>query len=477
MTALTARAAAGTETLIDQTALDTLAATLGDRLIVPGGGQYDDARRVFNGMIDRRPALIARCRGVADVIQSVNFAREHALLVAIRGGAHGIAGFATCDGGIVIDLSDMKGIRLDLARGTVRAEGGATWADLDRETQMFALAVPGGVVSTTGIAGLTLGGGQGWLRRTYGMTCDSLVSADVVTADGKLLSVSETDHSDLFWALRGGGGNFGVVTSFEYRLHPLDPVLAFAAPVYAVDKAEKVLAGLREFVSKAPDEVNANAVLWTLPESPAFPSSLHGHDVIIVGGIYAGPVERGEQVLRPLRELDQPLLDMSSAIPYSALQQLFDPFFPKGEFLHYWKALYLDDLSDKVIEQILARSRQRPSRRSMLSIWAVGGAMARVSADETPLGNRAAPFLLEILGTWKKSEDTAQNVAWARDVFEGMHGFSSGKPNLNFPGLGEDSDQMVRAAYGAHYDRLVAVKNKYDRANLFRLNQNIVPAR
>src|SRR3954454_11777813 len=364
MKAVTSTAPVKSEMLIDQAALDALAAILGERLIVPGNPQYDDARMVFNGMIDRRPALIVRCRGVADVIQSVNFAREHALLVAIRGGGHNVAGFATCDGGIVIDLSDMKGIRLDLARGTVRAEGGATWADLDRETQPFARAVPGGVVSTTGIAGLTLGGGQGWLRRTYGMTCDSLVSADVVTAGGKLLSVNETDLSYLFWALRGGGGNFGVVTSFEYQLHPLAPVLAFAATVYAADKAGKVLAGLREFVSNGPDEVNANAVLWTLPESPAFPPSLHGRDVIIVGAIYAGPVERGEQVLRPLRELDQPLLDMSSAIPYSALQQLFDPFFPKGEFLHYWKALYLDGLSDEVIDQILAGFRQRPSPRS-----------------------------------------------------------------------------------------------------------------
>ena len=475
MPAVTSTAPVKSETLIDQAALDALAAILGDRLIVPGSPQYDDARVVFNGMIYRRPALIVRCRGVADVIQSVNFAREHALLVAIRGGGHNVAGFATCDGGIVIDLSDMKGIRLDLARGTVRAEGGATWADVDRETQPFALAVPGGVVSTTGIAGLTLGGGQGWLRRTYGMTCDSLVSADVVTAGGKLLSVNETDHSDLFWALRGGGGNFGVVTSFEYRLHPLAPVLAFAGLVYPAEKAGKVLAGLREFVSNAPDEVNADAVLWTLPESPAFPPSLHGHDVIIVGAIYAGPVERGEQVLRPLRELDQPLLDMSSAIPYSALQQLFDPFFPKGEFLHYWKALYLDGLSDEVIDQILARFRQRPSPRSMLSIWAVGGAMARVSADETPLGKRAAPFLLEIVGTWKKSQDTHQNIAWARDAFEVMHQFSSGTPNLNFPGLGEDSERMVRAAFGAHYGRLVAAKNKYDPMNLFRLNQKIVP--
>lgn len=472
----TARALAGTESLIDQTAIDALAASLGDCLILPSGARYEEARRVFNGMIDRRPALMVRCRGVADVIQSVNFARNHKLLVAIRGGAHNVAGFATCDGGMVIDLSEMKGVRVDLSRRTVRAEGGATWGDLDRETQVFALAVPGGVVSTTGIAGLTLGGGQGWLRRTYGMTCDSLVSADVVTADGELLSVSKTDHPDLFWALRGGGGNFGVVTSFEYRLHPVGPVVAFASPVYAADQAGKVLGGFRDFVTNAPDEVNASAILWTLPESPAFPTHLHGRDVLVLGAVYVGPVERGEQVLRPLRELADPILDMSSPIPYSALQQLFDPFFRKGEHLHYWKAIYLDSLSDEAIDEILARYRQRPSPRSMLPIWGLGAAMARVAADETPLGARAAPFLLEIIGTWSKPGDSDQNIAWTRDLFEAMHWFSSGKPNLNFPGLGEDSERMVRAAFGVHYERLVAVKSKYDRSNLFRLNQNIVPA-
>ena len=477
MTNLTARAPEGTDRSIDQAALDALAASLGDRLILPDSPRYDDARSVFNGMIDRRPALIVHCRGVADVVQSVNLAREHGLLVAIRGGAHNVAGFATCDGGIVIDLSGMRGIRVDPAKGTVRAEGGATWADVDRETQLFAMAVPGGVVSDTGIAGLTLGGGQGWLRRTHGMTCNSLVGADVVTADGKLLSVSKTDHPELFWALKGGGGNFGVVTSFEYQLHPLGPVVAFAATVYPLDRAEKVIAGFREFASNAPDEVNANAVLWTLPESPAFPPSLHGQDVIIVGAMHAGPVEQGEQVLRPLRELDQLLLDMSSPIPYCALQQLFDPFFPKGEFSQYWKALYLDGLGGAVTEQILARFRQRPSRRSMLTLWAVGGAMARVAAEETPLGRPAAPFLLEILGTWQRSEDNVPNISWARDLFETMHRLSSGKPNLNFPGLGEDSEKMVRAAFGGHYDRLVDVKNKHDPMNMFRLNQNIVPVR
>jgi FAD/FMN-containing dehydrogenase len=318
MTDLAARTLAGAPTTIDPTALETLAANLGDRLILPDGRGYDEARRVFNGMIDRRPTLIVRCRGVADVMRTISFARTQDLLVAIRGGAHNVAGFATCDGGVVIDLSEMKGVRLDLVKGTVRAEGGATWADVDRETQMFALAVPGGVVSTTGIAGLTLGGGQGWLRRTVGMTCDSLVSADVVTSGGELLQVSAAEYSDLFWALKGGGGNFGVVTSFEYRLHPVGPLVAFAAPFYPLERAEKVLAGFRDFVANASNEINASAILWTIPDGPPFPRHLHGHDVVILGGIFVGPVEQGEQLLRPLRELDDPILDLSSPIPYTA---------------------------------------------------------------------------------------------------------------------------------------------------------------
>jgi Berberine and berberine like len=267
----------------------------------------------------------------------------------------------------------------------------------------------------------------------------------------------------------------GGVTSFEYRLHTVGPVVAFAAPVYAADNAGRIVDRFRDFVVNAPDEVNARAILWTVPESPAFPPHLHGRDVVIVAAAYAGDVGVGEQILRPLRELDRPILDMSSPIPYIALQRLFDPFFVKGELLHYWKAIYLDTLSDAVIVNVLASFSQRPSQRSLLAIIALGGAMARVDADETPLGRRLAPFLLEIAGTWKNPDDTNQNIAWARDVFEAMHRFSAGKSNLNFTGVGDDADWMVRAAFGTHYERLVAIKTKYDQSNLFRLNQNIAP--
>jgi FAD binding domain/Berberine and berberine like len=461
---------------IDTRAIDDLAQDLSRPPILPDSADYDEGRRVFNKMIDKRPALIVRCGGVADVLRAVRFARDHDLIVAVRGGAHNAAGFATCDGGIVIDLSPMRGVRVDVDNRLVRAEGGATWGDVDRDTQAFGLVAVGGIVSTTGVAGLALGGGQGWFRRTFGMTCDNLVSADVVTADGRLLSVSETAHPDLFWALKGGGGNFGIVTSFEFRLHSVGPMVAFAGPVYPVEKARTILGRFRDFALGAPDEVNVNAVLWSIPGGSAFPQHLHGRDVLIIGGTYAGAAERGHEILRPLREFDEPILDMSATIPYCTLQQLYDPFFRKGEFLHYWKAIYVDRLTDDVLEAIVAGSASRPSQRSLLAIWALGGAMARVGNDETPVGSKLAPFLLEIIGTWPEPAHTEQNVVWVRHVFETMHSFSSGKVNPNFSGAGEDNERFVRAAFGDNYQRLANVKHAYDPTNMFRLNQNIAVA-
>jgi hypothetical protein len=473
MTTVAARRLSGAETQIDRRAIDELTQDLSRPPILPESADYEEARRVFNKMIDKRPALIVGCGGVADVLRAIRFAREHGLIVAVRGGAHNAAGFATCDGGMVIDLSSMRGVRIDVERRLVRVEGGATWGDVDRETQAFGLAAVGGIVSTTGVGGLSLGGGQGWFRRTFGMTCDNLVSADVVTADGRLLSVSETVHPDLFWALKGGGGNFGIVTSFEFRLHPVGPMVAFAGPVYPVEKARTVLGRFRDFALGAPDEVNLNAVLWSIPGGSAFPQHLHGRDVLIIGGTYAGSPERGHEILRPLREFEEPLLDMSATIPYCALQQLYDPFFRKGELLHYWKAIYLDRLTDDVIEATVSGCASRPSQRSLLAIWALGGAMARVGNDETPVGSRAAPFLLEVIGSWPEPAHTEQNVVWVRHVFETMHWFSSGQINPNFSGAGEDNERFVRAAFGDRYQRLANVKHAYDPTNMFRLNQNI----
>lgn len=459
---------------LDSTAIDALAGDVRGDVIQPGDAAYDEARRVWNGMIDRRPALVARCHGLADVVACVRFASDHHLLLAVRGGGHNVAGFGTCDGGLVIDLSAMRGVRVDPERRTVRADGGATWADLDRETQVFGLAAPGGIHSATGIAGLTLGGGQGWLRRTHGMSCDNLISAEVVTADGRVLVASETENADLFWALRGGGGNFGVVTSFEYRLHPVGPMVAFAGPVYPVEQSARVMAGFRDFAAGAPDEINASATWWSIPAVPGFPTEVHGRDVLILGAMYAGPPTEGEALLMPLRRFAEPILDLSTALPFTALQQLFDPFFPRGEQRHYWKSLYLTSLDSEVVDEIAAWVERRPSPMSMTGVWALGGALGRVAPDTTAAGERDAPFLLEILANWAQPEDTERNVAWARNFFAAMERFGTGKVNLNFPGLGEDP-RFVRAAVGRSYGRLAALKRTYDPTNLFRLNQNIDP--
>ena len=460
--------------VISPEAIKELAGKVQGALVRPGDPDYDEARHVWNGMIDRRPALIARCRGVADVVACVRFAAEHGLLLAVRGGGHNVAGFGTCDGGVVIDLSAMRGVRVDPGQRTARAEGGATWGDVDRETQAFGLAAPGGIVSTTGIAGLTLGGGQGWLRRTHGMTCDNLLSADVVTADGRLLVASETENPDLFWAIRGGGGNFGVVTSFEYRLHPVGPMVAFAGPVYPAEQSARVMAGFRNFVADAPDEINASATWWTIPAVPGFPEELHGQAVLITGALYAGPATEGEARLMPLRELGEPILDLSATLPFTALQQIFDPFFPAGQLRYYWKSLYLAGLGSEVVDEIVAWTESRPSALSMAGVWALGGALGRVDGSATATGERSAPYLLEILANWAAPEETEPNVTWARGFFAAMERFGTGKANLNFPGLGEDP-QFVRAALGQNYGRLAALKQKYDPTNLFRLNQNIDP--
>jgi len=454
--------------------LEALRSQVGEQLVTAEDPGYGSARNVWNGMIDRRPAAVLHCRGVADIIAGVRHAREQGLPLAVRGGGHNVAGFGTCDGGLVLDLSPMRGVQVDPGARTVRVGGGATWADVDRETQAFGLAVPGGIVSTTGVAGLTLGGGQGWLRRTHGMTCDSLLGADVVTASGELLMANERQNEDLFWALRGGGGNFGVVTGFEFRAYPVGPMVAFAGPAYPLEHAGPVMEALREFVAGAPDEVNVSATFWTLPAVPAFPEEAHGRAVIVLGAAYAGPPEEGEAVLQPLREIETPLLDLSGTIPYTALQQLFDPFFPAGELRYYWKAIYLSGLGDEVVATLAEFAARRPSALSMAGLWALGGALGRVDPGATATGDRSAPYLLEVLANWADPAEDEANVAWARAFFDAMRAHSTGKTNLNFPGLAEDPG-FLRAAFGVNWDRLVEVKRRSDPANLFRLNQNIDP--
>jgi FAD/FMN-containing dehydrogenase len=469
-------------TPIDQTRLPTLddeaiqafASGLRGQVVRPGDDDYDQARQVWNGMIDKRPALIALCEGVADVVAAVNLAREHELLVAVRGGGHNVAGTAVCDGGIVIDLSRMRAVRVDPEQQLVWAQGGCTWGDVDRETQLFGLAVPGGVVSQTGIAGLTLSGGFSNQRRAHGMSIDNLVACDIVTADGSYVRASEDEHADLFWALRGGGGNFGVVTAFEYRAHPLGPEVYHAQVMYPVEDAREVIAGWRDAVAGMPDAVTSDVAFWSFPPDPALPRELHGMPFVAVLAQYVGPVDEAERTLQPLRQLGTPIVDASGVVPYLALQSALDALFPVGA-RYYWKGLYLDRLDGEAIEMITEHSLATPSLRSPIVVRHLGGAIVRVPAEATAFGDRSAPFHLSIDATWTDPADDTPNIDWTREFWSAAQPFSSGQIYFNFAGMLEEGDAAIRTSYGRNYERLVDVKTAYDPSNLFRLNPNIQP--
>jgi len=458
----------------EESAVAGLRAALRGELIQPGDEGYEENRRVWNGMIDRRPVLIARCAGPADVIEAVNFARENDLLLAVRGGGHNVAGSAVCDGGLVIDLSRMKGIHVDPERRTVRAEGGVTIGELDHETQRFGLATPMGVVSETGIAGLTLGGGIGWLRRKYGLSSDNLVSVDVVTADGRFLTASASENSDLFWGIRGGGGNFGVVTSFEYRLYPVGPEVMFCFVFYPGDRAKEVLGFYDEYMAQAPDEVSSLGVLGRVPGMELFPERWHGEPYAAILAMYSGDVEEGERVLRPLRSLGEPIADLSTPMPYTEVQSILDEDYPEG-WHYYWKSVNANGLDDEMIERLVAHAEAAPSDHSTIDVWYQGGAMSRVEAGETAFGDRSAPILLGIEANWEDPQYDEANVGWVRECIADMRRFSDGGMYLNFPGFLEEGDELMRDAFGENYRRLVALKNEYDPTNFFRINQNVRP--
>jgi FAD/FMN-containing dehydrogenase len=465
----------GADAALGETVVGQFGSGLRGELLRPGIAGYEEARLLWNGLIDKRPALIARCAGVGDVIDSVNFARENDLLVAVRGGGHNVAGNAVANGGLVVDLSLMKGIRVDLERRTVRAEGGATLGDLDRETQVFGLATPLGVVTKTGIAGLTLGGGIGWLRRKHGLSSDNLVSVDVVTADGRFLTASQTENEDLFWGIRGGGGNFGVVTSFEYHLHPVGPEVTFCFVLYPGDRAKEVLQACEEYMAQAPDEVSPLGVLGRVPHDEIFPERWHGEQYVALLAMHPGEIEEGERALRPLRDLGAPIVDLSARMPYTEAQAILDEDYPDG-WHYYWKSVNVDSLNDEVIEHLVDHAQAAPSGHSTIDVWYQGGAMGRIGAGESAFGDRSAPILLGVEANWEQeSQDDEANIAWVRNCVSDMRRFSSGGMYLNFPGFLEEGDQLLRDAYGENYERLVALKNKYDPTNLFRLNQNIKP--
>ena len=454
----------GADTTIDDAALEAFKTSLRGVLLRPSDPGYDDARKVWNGMIDKRPALIARCAGVADVIAAVNLARSNNLLVSVRGGGHNITGNAVCDGGLMIDLSRMKSVRVDPAKRTARAEAGLTWGEYNRETQAFGLASTGGVVSTTGIAGLTLGGGLGWLMGKHGLSCDNLLSADMVTADGQFLTASAGEHSDLFWGLRGGGGNFGVVTSFEYRLHPVDSVLA-GMVLHPMANAKDVLRFYREYARSAPDELTAFAALMTSPEGAPVVA-------IIVG--YIGPMAEGERLVAPVRKFGSPIVDTIGPMSYVQLNTMFDAAFPYGGVQRYWKSSFLKHLGDDVLDILVTRAATMPSPMSMVGFFHVHGAASRVKPNETAFGLRDDQWDYDVISQWLNPGESAHHIQWTREFWTAVEPFATGEVYVNH--LDAEEGTRIRAAYSDNYERLVALKNKYDPTNLFRLNQNIKPS-
>jgi FAD/FMN-containing dehydrogenase len=442
-------------------------------MIQPGDAAYESARRVWNGAIDRHPGLVARATGVADVRAAIRFARERDLPLAVRGGRHNVAGTAVCDGGVVLDCSPMKGVRVDPAARTARAQAGLLWAELDRETQVFGLATTGGIISHTGIAGLTLGGGLGWLMRKHGLAADNLLSADVVTADGECLRASEREHADLFWGLRGGGGNFGVVTSFEYRLHPVGPIVLAGVILYPAARAREVLGFYREFIASAPDELTTIAVLRIAPPAPFFPAPVHGQPVVVIGACYAGPAEEGERAVAPLRRFGPPLVDLIRPTPYVEHQALLDATAPHG-LGYYWKSEYLRPLTDDLIDTLVERAWRVATPESYTILFHLGGAVGRADPEASAFEDRQATHAVVIDAVWSKPAHAAACTAWTRDFWEAVRPYSTGRLYVNF--LGDEGQDRVRAAYGAaKYERLRALKRTYDPTNFFRLNQNVAP--
>lgn len=472
MTELTLHTSSGYEAVIPQEAIDGLADGLRGELLTPNSAGYDEARTIWNAMIDRRPGLIARCAGTSDVMQAVNFVRNHELLVSIKGGGHNIAGNAVCDGGLMIDLSPMKSVQVDPGSRTARVEPGVTLGEFDKEAQVFGLATPLGINSTTGVAGLTLGGGFGWLSRKYGLSVDNLISADVVTRNGELKKASKNENTDLFWGIRGGGGNFGIVTSFEFQLHQVGPQILSGLIVHPFKDAKAVLLRWREFVASMPDELACWVVLRKAPPLPALPEEVHGTEVVLLVVCYAGDMDKGREVLKPLREFGNPIADLIVPHQYTAFQSAFDPLLTPG-MRNYWKSHNFSMISDEAIDIIIQYAGELPTPQCELFVAHLGGAVARIAKDATAYANRDAEFILNVHTRWDDRAKDDEYIGWARKFFQTIAPHSTGGVYVNF--LTQDEKERVNMAYGSNYDRLIKLKNKYDPTNLFHLNQNIPP--
>ncbi len=460
-------------TSLDQDLIETFRSTLRGPLLLPDDPGYDQARSIWNAMIDRRPALIVRCAGVADVMASVNFAREQELLLAVRGGGHNIAGNAVCDGGLMLDMSLMKSAWIDPEARIGYVEAGATLGDFDHEAQAFGLATPLGINSTTGVAGLTLGGGFGWLSRKHGMSVDNLVAAEVVTADGQRLWVSAHKHPELFWAIRGGGGNFGVVTLFEFALHPVGPEVLTGLLVFPFEQAKQVLTRYRDFVETMPEELSVWAVLRKAPPLPFLAPEMHGKDVVILALCYVGDITDGQRAIAALRSFGQPCGQHSGVQPYSAWQKTFDPLLAPGA-RNYWKSHNFSALNDAAIDTVIRYAGKLPGPQCEIFLGLIGGQTCRPAPDATAYANRDALYVMNVHTRWDNPAEDKTCIAWAREFFDAAAPYASGSVYVNF--LTEDEGGRIAAAYGPNYQRLVQAKNRYDPQNLFRHNQNIKPS-
>jgi FAD/FMN-containing dehydrogenase len=468
---VTLRTSGGSPAVLDADVGEHLSNLKGS-LLTPDSPGYDEARTIWNAMIDRRPGLIVRCADATDVARAVRFARSHDLLVAVRGGGHNIAGNAVCDGGLVIDLSPMRSIQVDQATRTARVGAGCTLGDVDRTTQGYGLATPLGVNSTTGIAGLTLGGGFGWLSRRLGLTIDNLLSADVVTAEGEIVCTSARDNADLFWAIRGGGGNFGIVTSFEFQLHRVGPEVLSGLVIHPLASAREVLRFYRDFLPTTPEEFACWFVLRLAPPLPFLAPEWHGKPILALAMCWSGDIAEGERVAAPLRGFGKPLADVVGRNPFADWQTALDPLLTPG-FRNYWKSHDFRELSDGLIDVLLTYAGKIPDPNSEIAYAQLGGAISQVPQQATAYGHREAQFAMNVHGRWADPEKDEACIAWSRDLFKAAAPFATGAVYVNF--MTQDEGERVRAAYGSNYERLVQLKRKYDPTNLFRMNQNIRP--
>jgi len=469
---LTVKTLSGGEASIDDAMVQAFSDGFQGDLVTPESATYDEVRAIWNAMIDRRPGMIVRCASAEDVVRAVNFAREHDLLVTVRGAGHNIAGKAIADGALMIDLSAMKSVTVDVASKTVRAEPGVTLGDLDAATQEHGLAVSAGINSTTGVAGLTLGGGFGWLSRKYGMTIDNLISADVVTASGDLVKASADSHPDLFWAIRGGGGNFGVVTSFEYQAQSVGPEILSGLIVHPASEARACLDFYRDFAAQAPDELTTWVVMRKAPPLPFLPEEVHGTDILIFAVMYTGDMESGEKAVQALRDFGSPIADAIGPHPFVGWQAAFDPLLTPG-LRNYWKSHNFPGLSDELLDMLVASAGNLPSPHTEIFIAQMGGAQSRVDPAATAYWHRDAAFVMNVHTRWEDAGDDDRCVAWARQLFDDAAPHATGGVYVNF--MPDDEADRVGEAYGGNYERLVAVKTEYDPTNMFRVNHNIQP--